>query len=434
MFYSQFESIEFRLSFEHSNPDPTMAPLDVHTLVLVSSLILGALGVLFLINWRDDSGRRELRDWGVGFLLIVPGVILVGARGTISDVWSIGLANALVVSAYGFVLTGVMRFAEMRPPVGTAVLGAMLWTAACLWPPFFERFDLRVIAVSAIGGAHVGASAVLLWRRRRVEGLPSLRRAAAALGVVGGFLGLRGLTMAIWPIELTGTSAIRSAWLTWLSLVLLVFSLVTAHLLLAMSAERANLRHRRRADSDDLTGILTRRAFVEQAERRLAQAPTEGTLLFFDIDHFKSINDAHGHAVGDEVLLAFAGLVGSRLSEDDLFARWGGEEFVLLLAKDDFVTGRRVAEEIRRAFAATVFGGSGGVFSATVSVGLSAPALAGPDLDRLIAWADAGVYAAKRAGRDRVEAVDPAVEPVGARPEGAPAQASASLSARKSRT
>ena len=411
-----------------------MPPLDVHTLVLVSSLILGALGVLFLVNWWDDRSRGELRDWGFGFLLVVPGVILIGARATIPDLWSIGVANALVLSAYGFALTGVMRFSELRPRVGTAVLGAMLWGAACLWPSFFERFDLRVIAVSAIGAAYIGAAAIVLWRRRRVEALPSLHRAAGALTVVGGFLATRGLTMAILPIELTGTQAIRSGWLTWLSLALLVFSLVTAHLLLALSAERANLRHRRRADRDDLTGILNRRAFVEQAERRLAAAPTTGTLLFLDIDRFKSINDAHGHAIGDEVLLAFVRLVTARMSEGDLFARWGGEEFVLLLAQDDFVAGRRIAEEIRRNFAAMVFGGNEGTFSATVSVGLSAPALAGPDLDRLIAWADAGVYAAKRAGRDRVEAVDPAVEPVGARPEGAPVQASASLSARKSRT
>jgi len=384
-----------------------MPPLDVHTLVLVSSLLLGALGGLFLINWWDDRGRAELRDWGLGFLLVVPGVVLVGARGTIGDAWSIGLANALVLAAYGFVLSGAIRFAEKRPLPGTTLAGAAVWAGLCLWPRFFDRFDLRVIAVSVICGVYVTASARVLWRRWRIEPLPSLRRSAAALAVVAVFLAARAATMAAWPVEASGTAAIRTVWLTWLSLVLLVFSLVAAHLLLAMSAERASLRHRRRADSDDLTGILSRRAFVERAERRLAAAPTAGTLMFFDIDHFKSINDAHGHGIGDEVLVAFARLVGARLAPNDLFARWGGEEFVLYLAGDDFVAGRRIAEEIRRDFAARVFDEAGEAFSATVSVGLSAPALAGADLDRLIAWADAGVYAAKRAGRDRVAAIDP---------------------------
>lgn len=381
-----------------------MPPLDVHTLVLVSSLVLGALGGLFLINWWDDTDRVELRDWGFGFLLVVPGVMLIGERGSISDVWSIGVANGLVLWAYGFVLTGVLRFDEKPPWPGMTLIGPAVWAGLCAWPPFFDRFDLRVIAVSVICGVHVGVSARLLWRRRRIEPLPALHRAVFALSSVTIFLAARATAMAVWPMEAIGTAAIGTAWLTWLSLALLVFSLVTAHLLLTMSAERAGLRHRRRADSDDLTGILSRRAFVERAERRLASAPTAGTLMFFDIDHFKSINDAHGHAIGDEVLVAFAGLVGARLGQEDLFARWGGEEFVLYLVEDDFVAGRRIAEEIRHDFAALVFDGA---FSATVSVGLSAPALAGPDLDRLIAWADAGVYAAKRAGRDRVAAIDP---------------------------
>jgi diguanylate cyclase (GGDEF)-like protein len=384
-----------------------MAPLDVHTLVLVSSLVLGALGGLFLINWWDDRAAVELRDWGFGFLLVVPGVILVGARGSIDDVWSIALANALMLSAYGFLATGVLRFDRRRPPPGLALAGAAVWGGLCLWPAFLARFDLRVIAISTIGALYLAASAGLLWRRRGGETLPSRGRAAVALGTVAAFLAARAGSMAIWPVEpVSGAEALRSGWLTWVSLALLVSSLVTAHLLLAMSTERANLRHRRRADSDDLTGILSRRAFVERAERQLAAAPATGTLMFFDIDHFKSINDAHGHAIGDEVLIAFARLVAARLGPDDLFARWGGEEFVLFLGRDDFVAGRRVAEEIRRAFAERVFDEEGAAFAATVSVGLAAPALAGPDLDRLIAWADAGVYAAKRAGRDRVEAID----------------------------
>lgn len=383
-----------------------MPLLDVHTLVLVSSLVLGALGTLFLVHWWDDRGRDELLHWGAGFLLVVPGVLLIGARGTISDALSIGLANASVLTAYGLLTTGVARFAGRRPWPGAAVWGAAIWGGLCLWPEFFHRFDLRVIVLSSLCGLHCAAVAFILHRQRREEDLPSLRRSMVAMVVVAGLLWARTASMTVWPVRADGLEVFRSGRLTWLSLGLLVMSLVVAHLMLAMSSERANLRHRRRAETDDLTGLLTRNAFVDRATERLAEAPERGTLMFFDIDHFKSINDSHGHGVGDEVLVAFARLVGSRLRPGDLLARWGGEEFVLFLADRDFMMGRRVAEEIRRAFAELAFGDPARPLRATVSVGLSAPAFAGADVDRLVAWADAGVYAAKRAGRDRVEAVD----------------------------
>lgn len=384
-----------------------MQALDVHTLVLVSSLILGALGVLFLINWRDDRSRAELVDWGVAFLLVVPGVVLIGRRGEISDLWSIWAANALVLTAYGAIVTGVMRFVGRRPRFGVALLGPAVWSLFCLWPDFFARFDLRVIVISTICFLQTAHAARLLHAQRRIEALPSLGRSALGATVVACIHGARALVMTIAPIDVDGQAALRQSGLAWLSLGLLVICLITAHMLLSMSAERAALRHRRRADTDDLTDILSRRAFIEQATARLAEAPDRGTLMFFDIDRFKSINDTYGHAVGDAVLVAFARLVEDRLASGDLFARWGGEEFVLFAVDHDFVAGRRLAEEIRRDFAALDFGPGADGLGATVSAGLAAPALIGSDLDRLIASADAGVYAAKRAGRDRVEAVAP---------------------------
>lgn len=384
-----------------------MPLLDVHTLILVSSLVLGAMGSLFLVQWWDDRSRGELPYWGGGFLLVVPGVTLLGARGTVSDGLSIGVANACILAAYGLLTTGVIRFTGRRPWPGVAIWGALIWGGLCLWPEFFHRFDIRSIILSTLCGLHCAVVAVLLHRQRRHEDLPSLGRTTVAIAVVAALLWARAASMTISPGQVDGADVLRSGRLVWLSLALLVMSVVVAHLMLSMSAERANLRHRRRAETDDLTGLFTRRAFLERAGERLAEAPARGTLMFFDIDRFKSINDSHGHGVGDAVLVGFARLVEERLAPGDLLARWGGEEFVLFLGDRDFVVGRRVAEEIRRDFAALVFGDAARPISATVSVGLAAPALAGPDLDRLVAWADAGVYAAKRAGRDRVEIAEP---------------------------
>lgn len=390
-----------------------MLRLDVHTLLFVSTLVLGAMGLLFVVSWRDDRTARERLDWGIGFLAMVPGVVLLSLRGQIGDLWSIGGANAIILASYGLLHSGARRFDGRTPRLGLSLLGSVLWLGLCAWPTFMERFDVRVVVASILAAAYCAAAAWSLHRGGRTgdsdggERLPSRPRVVATLGAVAAILSLRAVSMVSTPLEITSFTAIASAWMVWLGLAVLLLGLVCAHFLLAMSAERAGLRHRRAAETDDLTGALSRRAFVARVEARLERAPETGTLMFFDIDHFKVINDSHGHALGDEVLIAFARLVKDRLGEDDVFARWGGEEFVLFLADRDFVAGRRFAEEIRRDFARLGFGGDDRPMGVTVSVGLAAPVLTGPDLDHLIACADAGVYAAKRAGRDRVEAVDP---------------------------
>ncbi len=386
-------------------PASSMLAIDIHTLLLVSTLILGSMGLLFLVSWWDDRTARERLDWGLGFLILVPGVVLLSLRDRIGDVWSIAIANAIILASYGLLYTGARRFCGRKPGWGVALCGAGLWLFLCRWPMFMERFDLRVIAASVLCAAYCAMVARTLQRDAGGERLPSRGRAIAAFATVGAILTLRGILMMIAPVELRGLASIESSWVTWLGLGVLVVGLICAHFLLAMSSERSNMHHRRAAERDDLTGALSRRAFVTRARERLERAPDAGTLMFFDIDHFKAINDTHGHALGDEVLIAFARLVEEGLGPEDLFARWGGEEFVLFLADRDFVAGRRVAEEIRRAFARLAIGEDERPLGVTVSVGLAAPALTGPDLDHLIACADAGVYAAKRAGRDRVEAV-----------------------------
>lgn len=382
-----------------------MPSLDVHTLLLVSTLILGAKGLLFIVSWWDDRSARERLDWGLGFLGMTPGVLLLAGREQIDDMWSIGLANAIILASYGLLHSGAVRFDGRRPQWGVSLIGAAVWLVVCGWPVFMDRFDLRVVVASSIAAVYCGLAAQALLRGSDEERLAARGRAIAALAAIVAVLSGRALLMIEMPINLRGFAAIGSEAMTWFGLAVLVLGLVCAHFLLAMSAERSNHRHRRAAETDDLTGALSRRAFVARASERLAAEPERGTLLFFDIDHFKVINDTHGHALGDEVLVAFARVVQARLGPGDLFARWGGEEFVLFLADCDFVAGRRVAEEIRDDIARVAFGGRS--IGVTVSVGLAAPALTGPDLDHLIACADAGVYAAKRAGRDRVELIEP---------------------------
>jgi diguanylate cyclase (GGDEF)-like protein len=162
------------------------------------------------------------------------------------------------------------------------------------------------------------------------------------------------------------------------------------------------------ANHDSLTGALTRRAFLRLGRMRLDALADGGrnvSLLMLDIDHFKRINDAHGHVAGDEVLTGFATRMLSSLRPDDLLGRFGGEEFALLLPNTDATEAGRIAERLLRlAREHAIPLPDGTSLSITVSIGgVSRAVSAGLQLESLFDAADAALYAAKRSGRDRVD-------------------------------
>jgi diguanylate cyclase (GGDEF)-like protein len=175
-----------------------------------------------------------------------------------------------------------------------------------------------------------------------------------------------------------------------------------------MRIDRARLR-RDRADSDSLTGLLLRRAFLEQAGRCLAAGRDRGRVLsvsLLDLDGFKAVNDAHGHLAGDHVLAALGGVINRRLRLEDLRARWGGEEFAVVFPGQRRAAAALVLSRVLFEVRAMDFEGDRGeLFHAGFSAGIAEfPADAG-DLQGLLRVADRRLYRAKAAGRGRVERV-----------------------------
>jgi diguanylate cyclase (GGDEF)-like protein len=160
------------------------------------------------------------------------------------------------------------------------------------------------------------------------------------------------------------------------------------------------------ANTDALTGTLSRRHFLELAERELARAGRTResvAVIALDLDHFKVINDTYGHAGGDNVLRWFSRTCESQLRAIDLFGRIGGEEFAILLPNSDEASALRVAERLRSAIESLpVAIGDGRFHATTVSIGLATSSRDGETLDSLLAAADGALYDAKRAGRNRI--------------------------------
>ena len=162
---------------------------------------------------------------------------------------------------------------------------------------------------------------------------------------------------------------------------------------------------KRLAEEDVLTGIANRRHFSVEAQRALEQARRHGealSILMFDLDHFKHINDQHGHNVGDEVLREMAIRMQECLRVSDLPGRWGGEEFIALLPHTSVLTAHQVGERLRARLADQPVATSAGMLRVTLSSG-GAQLQDGDTLESLVARADMALYRAKNGGRNRVE-------------------------------
>jgi diguanylate cyclase (GGDEF)-like protein len=178
---------------------------------------------------------------------------------------------------------------------------------------------------------------------------------------------------------------------------------------LLMHKERADAEARRLATIDPLTGAYNRTTFHEIAERELSRARRAGqplSIVMLDIDHFRAINEKHGHRVGDEVLRQFAELVRSALRKEDMLVRFGGEEFLVMLPDVPGPGAVVVAGRIRRYVANEPIEAGGEKFAVTVSLGVAARLDEGPEsIDTLLDRADSALELAKERGRNRVVAL-----------------------------
>ncbi|HKR76705.1 MAG TPA: GGDEF domain-containing protein [Rhodanobacter sp.] len=191
-----------------------------------------------------------------------------------------------------------------------------------------------------------------------------------------------------------------------LYLALLLMALVFAALWM-FRIKRSQLRFKKLSHLDGLTTVFNRQHFMGEVERTLRLLEKRaGTacLVFIDLDHFKRINDTHGHAMGDEVLRQVVAASKQHLRPADLFGRLGGEEFGILLVGCSHEQGMTIADRIRCAVEATMVECEGTVIAISTSVGLACTGAFGHDLRRLCREADAALYRAKRSGRNRVEA------------------------------
>lgn len=234
----------------------------------------------------------------------------------------------------------------------------------------------------------------------------SMRLRAALVSLVSlwaFYVVLDAVMWAIEPLQPISRSALLAVHLFNLSVVFAMFSYLSFFYLKIVNSAQRKLRQM--AATDPLTGLFNRRHMIDSAERELARFERNrhpiGVLLL-DIDHFKTINDSHGHDVGDRVLVEVANSINSQLRSQDLIARWGGEEFLAVLPDTDLEQAQAIAERVRQVLMQQSWCFDGKPVAVTISVGIS-EFEEGDELKSAINRADKALYCCKNNGRNRVE-------------------------------
>lgn len=378
--------------------------LDVNTLFLVTIYVEAMLGLLLLFAWVQNSAITAVAWWGSSHLLRACSVVLFGMYGSVPDWVSIDLSNAILFTAFAVTWTGARVF-DGRPLSYVGLFGgAVLWLAICRIPAIAHSMEARILISSFIITGYTWAAAYEFWRGRS-EPLVSRWPAIFMLFAHGSLFLLRTPLSTVLP-WIPDSQVFESVWLTVLSFEALLFTIAIAFILLAMAKERTELLHKTASLVDPLTGIPNRRAFLEGAAvmaRRIDADPRPAAVLLIDLDHFKSINDSFGHALGDRVLQVFAETAHANIGPYDLLGRLGGEEFAIALYDVDRERAMDIAESIRRSFEDIASEVDGHHVAATCSIGVSVSEHGPLDMSALLGEADQALYSAKERGRNRCE-------------------------------
>ena len=381
--------------------------LDARTL-LFSLILTNALMVASLFVAASDEKDNEKRDgigkWAVAILLETFTWILVAARGNIPDALSIVVANGLLSGGYAFMLAAVCEFQQRSVRRWKYVVPVILTLliAAVLIDDIHGRF---------VWGGMVYILQMVLIARALLT-FPKAHTSRARKLLLGGIavivlvLGLRSIGALFGHIILAQPQTSDTP--HWIQVVSFVAAMASSLLgsigFLMMVKERTDREVLHLAMTDSLTGVPNRRALMDYGERALAlRGDRHLALLMIDVDHFKRINDNHGHPAGDEVLRQISRLLEKRLRGGDLLGRYGGEEFCVVAPDTNGEGALKLAESLRATLASEVLVTEYGKMSVTVSIGIALSTTeAGRDMKDLLAEADVALYSAKKGGRNRV--------------------------------
>jgi diguanylate cyclase (GGDEF)-like protein len=373
--------------------------LDTATLRVAFGVMALVLGLLFYFASYRTTRSPYSGWWCLALVFFLGGSAAFLLNGTVHQWWANILGNVLLVHGGVAVWAGARSLRDVPPkrwvftgvPLVTLVATAVDNPGTNVWaggPVFLAAMSLTL-----------GLASQELWRLE--PGYSRVRvPMAGASGLMSAFYLARMVAFLFDGADgQIFVTYFGSAVTTLITMVLLV---VVSFTMAGLSTEQQTRALRMVATRDDLTGLLNRKAFLDLAAGLLEDhSVTHGTgaLILADLDHFKTVNDTHGHAAGDLALQAFAKACQDTVRSTDLVGRYGGEEFVILIPGASSERGEHLTAEVSRRLAQVAT--PEGFRMPTVSYGVALYDATTPGVEDLIAAADKALYSAKSQGRNR---------------------------------
>lgn len=376
---------------------PTLTVCLAGTLIMVS-------GFLTLL-WTHERDNRALGFWALGFSAGALGMILVSLRDLAPPFIALGLGNGLGIFSLGLIWLGCLAFeGETRKGAGlVAAAGGIVWLSLFAVPTFVADLGVRIFVASVLYSGYSFLIMPVLFRGQRREPLPARMLALIAFGTHGAAYLIRIPMQFVEPVQLVAGHA--PFWYGAMTFGFFLQGLVAALAIFAMVHERATRRYKIASETDALTLLRNRRAFIDAITRARADmggSAPGAVLAVVDADHFKQVNDTYGHAAGDTVLMQLGRLLTREVPEVGIVGRLGGEEFGVYLPASVVLRQPELLDVLRIHVSSMIVHHE--VLLPTITVSIGAASLpSGPlDFPRALALADKALYVSKKAGRNRV--------------------------------
>ncbi len=381
--------------------------MELHTLLFLNSALLCFSTVGLTIVYLASPGLRSLRwlalAYGCGTLSTL---LLAISPPSVPPASRILLVNTVLLGSYVLLHRAILDFIggiRQLPRFGIAILLVQLAVDG-----FFVASPhvalIRIFIFSVLLAAQLGLSSATLLRRMQ----PGMHVATSLLAFILLAFGAFNVARAAWCVAAwfhPATVSIPRLQVAGL-LVMILSAIGILFGFVWMSSERLRLELDLMARTDSLTGVLNRRAFESEFAREVARSLRSGSplsVLLMDVDHFKFINDLHGHMAGDAVLCELAAILQRDLRRADLVARLGGEEFAALLPDTDDAKATHIAERLRAEIETQQIPVGTSTLTVTASFGVTAWEGHPDAWEALLHRVDSAMYQAKQAGRNRVQ-------------------------------
>lgn len=373
----------------------------IHVALVAFLVQQGLLAVLWLVVRRRMS-RRPALQWALSAMTVSVGMTLVALRAQLNPWVGMVLANAMVFAAVMLILRGIWLFTgqPLRSTLHWAVVAGNAVVLSLLLPA--GEIRLMLIWASTTSSVIMVLGALGVQRGLVQEfGVVAARWASVPLWLIAILFLVRSISLALPGSPLAQPLNTNTTGNSVMVLVMMAAGLITHITLLSLVTLRMTRRLEYASHHDALTGLMNRRRINQRLSEefvRAARYPQTPGLLAIDLDRFKDVNDRYGHPGGDAVLVAVADVLRAAGRESDATARVGGEEFWVLLPDTTPAGAEQAAERILEAVRALRLPAIDAQLRVSVGVAVSAP---GETAESLTHRADAALYRAKEAGRDR---------------------------------